>query len=88
MAWTIEFSRAAEKSLLGTDHATRKRIARFIDEKLENSADPRLLGKPLQGVLKEFWSYRIGDYRLIYDIQDTRMVVLVIDIGHRREIYR
>jgi mRNA interferase RelE/StbE len=88
LAWTIEFSRAAEKSLLGTDHATRKRIARFIDEKLENSADPRLLGKPLQGVLKEFWSYRIGDYRLICDIQDKRMVVLVIDIGHRREIYR
>lgn len=88
MAWTIELSRAAEKSVLSADPAMRKRIARFIDEKLETAADPRALGKPLQGVLKEFWSYRVGDYRLICDIQDAKVVIFVIDIGRRREIYR
>ena len=88
MAWTIELSRQAEKSLKATDAAARRRIARYIDERLLKSANPRELGKPLQGLLRELWSYRVGDYRLICDLQDTRLVVLVVEIGHRREIYR
>lgn len=88
MAWTIEFSNSAEKALRKLDREAARRIGKFIDHKLSELDDPRQLGKPLQGVLRESWSYRVGDYRLICEIQDHRVVVLVIDIGHRREVYR
>lgn len=88
MAWTIEFSTSAERSLRKLDREAARRIAKFIDHRLSALDDPRHLGKPLQGVLHERWSYRVGDYRLICELQDDRLIVLVIEIGHRREIYR
>lgn len=50
--------------------------------------DPRQLGKPLQGRLSELWCYRVGDYRLVCELRDEALVVLVVRIGHRREVYR
>jgi mRNA interferase RelE/StbE len=88
LAWTIEFSTSAEKTLRKLDREAARRIAKFIDHRLSVLDDPRHLGKPLQGVLHERWSYRVGDYRLICELQDDRLVVVVIEIGHRREIYR
>lgn len=88
MAWTIEFSSSAEKSLRKLDREAARRIAKFIDHRLSVLDDPRHLGIPLQGVLHERWSYRVGDYRLICELQDDRLIVVVIEIGHRREIYR
>lgn len=87
-AWTIEVSVAAERQLSKLDRAVAKRITRFLLERVGGADDPRSIGKPLKGDLQAYWNYRIGDYRLICEIQDHRVVVLVIDIGHRREIYR
>ncbi|UXS30858.1 type II toxin-antitoxin system RelE/ParE family toxin [Agrobacterium tumefaciens] len=68
---------------------TRQRIRNFLHERLAALDDPRQTGAALQGSeLGNFWRYRVGDYRIICDIQDHKLVVLVVEIGHRREIYR
>ncbi len=89
MAWTIEFDRHARKNVEKLDQQTRRRIRSFLYDRLASLDDPRQIGDALQGSeLGTFWRYRVGDYRIICDLQDSRLVVLVIDIGHRREIYR
>ncbi len=62
-------------------------VARRVRNGLERLASDPRLGKPLQGSLAPFWSYRVGDYRVIYEIRDAELYVLVVLIGHRREIY-
>lgn len=88
MVWKIELDRKAEKELIKIDNVNRKRILKFLDEKLRKVADPRKIGEPLEGKLKDLWRYRVGDYRLICKIEDDILVVLVVSIGHRREIYK
>jgi len=62
---------------------------KFLSERVARVENPRSLGKPLQGSrFGEFWRYRVGDYRLICKIEDERLLVLVLRIGHRKEIYR
>ena len=79
----------AKKELNKLDHKIRQRIILFLNEKIEKLDDPRNLGEPLKGSkFGEFWKYRIGDYRLICKIEDNRLVILVLRIGHRREVYR
>ena len=87
MAWTIEVSERALRSLRKMD----KQIARRVrDELLEIAKleDPRSRGKALTGNLAGVWRYRIGDYRILCDIEDSRLVILVIDVAHRREVYK
>ncbi len=87
MAWTIEVSERALRSL----HKMDKQIARRVrDELLEIAKleDPRSRGKVLTGNLASVWRYRIGDYRILCDIEDGRLVILVIDVAHRREVYK
>lgn len=88
MAWTIDISLPAEKSLKKLDRQTSRRISEFIDTRLNGTDDPRRLGKPLHAELKDFWSYRVGDYRLLCELKDNVMIVLVVEIGHRFKIYR
>jgi mRNA interferase RelE/StbE len=89
MAWKIEFSPAADRELSKLDAQHARRILKFLHERLARLDDPRGVGKALQGsLLGEFWKYRVGDYRLICKIEDDRVVVLVLRIGHRKEIYR
>lgn len=89
MAWTIEYDQAAQKLAKNIDPGTRKRIRDFLEQRIASLPDPRQIGQPLKGSeFGEYWRYRVGDYRIICDIQDHRLVVLVIEIGHRREIYR
>jgi mRNA interferase RelE/StbE len=64
------------------------RILNFLRERVEKLDDPRQIGQRLQGTLSEFWKYRVGDYRLICSLEDDRFVVLVLRIGHRREVYK
>ncbi len=66
----------------------RERLRRFIDGRLLAGGDPRLLGSALTGKLSGLWRYRVGDLRLIAKIVDQRMVIIVVGIGHRREVYR
>ena len=89
MVWQIEYDLAVRKTVEKLDRQTRDRIRDFLQNRIAGLDDPRQNGKALKGSsLGNFWRYRVGDYRIICDIQDHRLVVLVIEIGHRREIYR
>ncbi|WP_271896524.1 type II toxin-antitoxin system RelE family toxin [Candidatus Phyllobacterium onerii] len=89
MAWSIEYDRLARKSIEKLDMQARIRIYKYLNDRIANLADPRQTGKALQGSeLGNLWRYRIGDYRILCDLQDHRLVVLVVEIGHRREVYR
>ncbi|MGH9470437.1 MAG: type II toxin-antitoxin system RelE family toxin [Terriglobia bacterium] len=89
MAWRIELSAGAERELGKLDASQARRILRFLHERVAALDDPRSIGGALHGSrLGEFWRYRVGDYRLITKIEDERLVVLVLRVGHRKEIYR
>lgn len=87
MAWLIEFDKHAAKEFDRLDSAVRERIMDFLDS-LELSDNPRQHGKALKGNYKGAWRYRVGDYRLICNIQDDKLIVLVLDVGHRSKIYK
>jgi len=85
--WTIEYDILVQKQIKKLDPQTR--IRSFLHERLAQLDNPRKIGEALQGSeLGNYWRYLVGDYRILCDIQDNRLVVLVIEIGHRREIYR
>jgi mRNA interferase RelE/StbE len=89
LAWTIELRASAEKQLGRLHKQEAARIVSFLEERLAKHYNPRELEIALKGnALNDYWRYRVGDYRIICDIQDNRLVVLVIEFGHRREIYR
>lgn len=89
MAWKIELSAQADRELGKLDPQQRKRILKFLRDRLASLDNPRSIGQALHGSeLGEFWKYRIGDYRLICKIEDQRLLILVLRVGHRREIYR
>lgn len=88
MAWTIDYTDAARRSLRKLDRQTTKRIVDFLDRRIATSENPRQIGQALAGPLSGYWKYRVGDFRVICDIQDNRLVVLVVEIGSRREVYR
>jgi mRNA interferase RelE/StbE len=89
MAWQVELSAAAVRELDELDAQHARRILKFLHERVAKLGNPRSLGKALRGSrLGEFWKYRVGDYRLICKIEDDRLVVLVLRMGHRKEIYR
>lgn len=89
MAWSIEISPAADRQLSKLDPQHAKRVLKFLSLRLANLDNPRSIGQALQGArLGEFWKYRVGDYRLICKIEDERIVILVLQIGHRRDVYR
>lgn len=88
MKYHVELSKSAEKRLAKMDKSTAKNIISWIEDNLEGCENPRLLGKPLVGNRSGEWRYRIGDYRMIADIQDDRILILILEIGHRSKIYR
>jgi mRNA interferase RelE/StbE len=88
LAWTIEYTETALRWLRKTDRQVARRILDFMDERVAKVDDPRGMGKALSNQFSGLWRYRIGDYRLIRDLQDERLCVLVVEIGNRREIYR
>lgn len=89
MTWTIEYDILVQKQIKKLDPQTRHRIRSFLHDRVLHLDSPRKIGEALQGSeLGNFWRYRVGDYRIICDIQDQKLVVLVVEIGHRREVYR
>jgi mRNA interferase RelE/StbE len=89
MASTIEFSPAAEKELKKLDHQTAKRILKFLYSRVAPLDSPRLIGEALTGPeLGSYWKYRVGDWRIIAEIQDQALRIIVVRIGNRREVYR
>ena len=89
MACEIEVSSAADRELSKLDSQHSRRILKFLHERVATLDDPRSIGEALHGPrFGEFWKYRVGDHRLICKMEDERLLVLVLRVGHRREIYR
>ena len=89
MPWKIELSLEADRELRKLDPQHASRILKFLRERVAELDDPRSLGKALQGSrLGEFWRYRVGPFRLICKIEDDSLMLLVLRIGDRKEIYR
>jgi mRNA interferase RelE/StbE len=86
--WNVEVSALARRQLDKLDPQVTQRIERFLYDRIARRDDPRAVGQALQGSrMGEFWRYRVGDWRIICKIEDARLVVLVLSIGHRREVY-
>ena len=88
MPWKIEISLRAEKSLKRLDSGVRARILRFLKERIASANDPRELARPLKGEKGGLWRFRVGDYRIICDIRENQVRILVLTVGHRRDVYR
>jgi len=88
LVWTVDYTETARKQLRKLDKQVARRILDFLDERVAAAEEPRSMGKALTGPLGSFWRYRVGEYRVICDIQDGRLRVLVVQIGNRREVYR
>ena len=87
MTWTVEFDDAAAKELRKRDRQAQHEILRYLRERIATDEYPRRSGKPLSRALAGLWRYRVRDYRLIYNSEDSQLVVLVLRIGHRKDVY-
>ena len=89
MAFDIEFDPDAAKELKKLDRPVQQRLVGFLKERVAPLDNPREIGEALAGAtLGNYWKYRVGDWRIICDIQDKRIVVRVLRVGNRKEIYR
>ena len=87
LVWRIEVTTTAKKQLAKLDYQVQSEIVRFLRERIATGEDPRRYGAPLRRELAGRWKYRVGDYRLICEIQEERILVLVLMVGHRSRIY-
>ena len=89
MVWQIDVSETAEKQLSKLDRPVAQRIRSFLRERVAVLDDPRSIGEALKGSeFGEFWKYRVGDWRLICEIRDKQILITVLSLGNRREVYR
>ena len=89
MAWTIQFAESAVRQLKKLDRSVVVKIVDYLDERVAFLEDPRSVGKKLSGPrLGVYWRYRVSDVRVICDVQDLQLIVLVLELGHRKEVYR
>ena len=89
LVWRLEFDPGALKDLKKLDKAVQTRIVQFLRTRIADCDDPRVIGEALRGAtLGRYWKYRVGDLRIICDIQDARIIVRVLRMGNQREIYR
>jgi len=89
LVWQIEFDPDALKDLRKLDKQIQTRLVGFLRVRVGQLENPRDIGEALSGQhLGSYWKYRVGDWRIICDIQDQRIVVRVLRIGNRREVYR
>ncbi len=87
MKYTVEYTERAVRSLRKLDPSVRSLIKAWIDKNLIDCDDPRIHGKDLTANRSGQWRYRVGDYRILADIQDEKLIILVVEIGHRSKIY-
>ncbi|MDD2735975.1 MAG: type II toxin-antitoxin system RelE/ParE family toxin [Desulfuromonadaceae bacterium] len=88
MVWNIEIKPAADKALDKLDIQVARRILKFLHTRIALLENPRSIGEALSGPLGDYWKYRVGDYRVICDIQDNTITILVLAIGDRKQVYR
>jgi mRNA interferase RelE/StbE len=86
LAWTVELTDSAKKQLARIDKAQAQRITKYL-RRVMQLEDPRATGKALTGNLREYWRYRVGDYRVICEIRDAELVIVAVMVGHRKEVY-
>jgi mRNA interferase RelE/StbE len=86
--WRVEFHRAAVSDLRKLGPDGERRVLRYLRERIASSNDPRRFGHALTGDRKGLWRYRVRDYRIVASIEDDHLVVLVVTVGHRRQVYR
>lgn len=87
MKYRVEYSKSAQKQLKKLDNYTKAMLMSWITKNLVECEEPRNQGKALKGNLKNQWRYRVGSYRILCDIEDDKLVILVINVGHRKDIY-
>ncbi|MGH9344135.1 MAG: type II toxin-antitoxin system RelE family toxin [Terriglobia bacterium] len=87
MAWTIEYDPGAVKDLKKLDRSVQREILDYMDRRVATAENPRDFGKPLRASKFGLWRYRMRDYRIVCEIQEQRLVVLVVAVGHRSTIY-
>jgi mRNA interferase RelE/StbE len=88
MKYNVLYSKKSQKQLSKFDKQISKKISNWISLNLVDCTDPRAHGKELGGDMRGLWRYRVGDYRIVADIQDDKVIILIVDIDHRRNIYR
>ncbi len=84
----VRFTKGALKTLKKMDRYTQTLLLAWIEKNIENCENPRIIGKALKADRSDEWRYRVGDYRIICRIEDIELIILVIDGGHRRDIYK
>lgn len=87
MVWAIEFDPRALKELKKLDRVAQKRIIQYLKTQVAVQSNPRLLGRGLKGNKQGLWRYRVGNYRIICEILDIKMLVLVVKVGSRQSVY-
>ena len=89
MTWKVEIEAEAVKELRKLDREAARRITKFLYDRLATRDDPRSIGESLKGSrLGDLWKYRVGDFRIIASIDDARLLVLVVRVGNRKDVYR
>ena len=88
MTYTVNTTPEFDKEFKKLDKFTQKILATWIDKNLENCTNPRIYGKGLTSNRRGQWRYRIGDYRIICNIEDNKLVILALTVGHRRDVYK
>jgi len=87
LVWRIEVTETARKQLVKLDHPVRSEIVKYLLERIQTDKNPRRYGAPLRKDLAGRWKYRVGAYRLICEIRDEKVLVLILMVGHRSKIY-
>ena len=88
MRYTVEYTSKALKSLKKLDKPVLLMIKSWIEKNLIDCEDPRSKGKPLSGTLSKYWRYRIGNYRLIVEIEDDQLRIIAFEFAHRSSVYK
>lgn len=85
--WQVIYGDSAKKQLLKLDRKAQSDILRYMRERIATSEDPRRFGKALHSDMRGLWRYRVSDYRIICRIEEERLVVLVVHVDHRKDVY-
>lgn len=88
MTWQIKFTNLAAKQFSKLDKPIKQRIISFLENRLATMDNPKQTGKALQGTLSEYWAYRVGNYRILTKHQGDQLLILIVEIGHRKEVYK
>jgi mRNA interferase RelE/StbE len=88
MTYRLETTPQFDKQLLKLGQTAAKQITQWLIDNIAETANPRQRGKSLKYALKEYWRYRIGDYRVLAKIEDNKMLVLAVEVGHRSKVYK